>query len=157
MKKNVWSLVILTFALVFTACSNDDDEQNIAEAVAGNYVGTITVAMEDGTPMGEPSQDTISIVYVGDNMIDLELKNFKFAGTIPVGELKVPKVSIKNDEKVSGKADQVAIMNGAIKADLEVSGTMNSKKADLKIKVNAPLAAGLPSIVMNVTFVGDKK
>ena len=156
MKKNVWSLVILAFALVFTACSDDDDEQNIAEAVAGNYVGIITVTMEDGSAMGDPSQDTIYITSVSDNVVDLELKNFKF-GILPVGRLNVSNMSIQNDGKVSGKAIQLPIMNGAIKADLDVSGTMNSKKADLEIKVEAPLAAGTDPIIMNVTFVGDKK
>lgn len=154
MMKNLILLVAAVFTLGFAACS--DDDESIAEQISGTYTGTIAVNQEDGTPMNDPLEDQkIYIVKSGDNVIDLELKDFKF-GIISVGDLKVPNVRVEENGSISGEALQVSIIDGTIKADLKLNGSMKDNKADLTIKVTAPLTAGEQPIVMMVTFKGSK-
>lgn len=157
MRKNLWLLVIAVLTLGFAACSDDkkDDKTN-AEKIAGTYTGTITVTQDDGSQLGDPMEDQkIYIMATGDNTVTLELKDFQF-GTIPVGDLKVPGVVVKDNGEVNGSATGVPIMGGMINADLTVTGKVKDNKADLLIDVNAPLAPGSDPIVMHVTFAGSK-
>ena len=158
MRKSLCFWMLTVLVLGFAACSSkDNDDRTVAEKAAGAYTGTIAVTQEDGTALGEPMPDqNIYITATGENQVTLELKNFQFMG-IPVGDLKVPNVMVKEDGTVSGSASQVPIMGGQLMADLAVSGVVKDNAANLLIVVNAPLTAGGTPIVMNVTFVGNKK
>lgn len=157
MRKNLWLLIVAVLTLGFAACSNDDnDDKTNAEKIAGTYTGTIKVTQEDGSQLGDPmANQKIYMMATGDNTVTLELKDFQF-GSIPVGDLKVPGVTVKDNGDVAGSATGVPIMGGMISADLTVTGKVKDNKADLLIDVNAPLAPGTDPIVMHVTFVGSK-
>lgn len=155
MKKSLGFWLLAAFVLLFGACSNDDDE-SAADKIAGVYTGVFTVTLENGSALGDPMPNQkIDFIKVDDHTVNLELNDFKF-GSIPVGDLKVNDVRVTDDGKVSGSATQVPIMNGVIKADLDVTGTVVNNQANLLIMVNAPLAAGETAIKMNVTFTGSK-
>lgn len=156
MKKYLGFGLVAALLLIFAACSDDKDDKGIAGKIAGTYIGTITVSQEDGTSLGDPMPDqTIYINRVSDHTVNLELKDFKF-GSIPVGNLQVPDVQVSDAGKINGSASQVPIMEGMIKADLTVSGTVLNDKADLLILVNAPLDPTSEPIVMHVVFEGSK-
>lgn len=156
MRKIFWFLVVAVLAFSFAACSDDDkkDDKTIAEKIAGVYTGTFTVTQEDGTPLGDPMENQkVYITATGEQTVDLELKDFKF-GVVPVGNLKVANVQVKENGDVNGNAQDVPIMNGLIKAELTLAGKVKDNKADLTINVEAPLTPGGDPIVMHVTFAG---
>lgn len=156
MKKMVSFWAIAVLILSFAACSKDKDQDSMAGRIAGIYTGTITVTLEDGSELGAPlANQNIYVNATGEHTVDLELKIFEF-NHIPVGDLKVSGVWVSEDGRVSGSATEVPIMEGAMKADLTVSGTARDNQANFLFVVNAPLAPGGLVINMNVTFTGHK-
>lgn len=157
MRKNVWILMLAVWMLGFAACSDDDDDKkgkSLSEEVAGTYTGTLVVKM--GETAADPVENQkISMTSTGENTLTMELKDFKFMG-LNVGSLSVPNVRITEGGSVTGSASDVPILEGAIKADIALNGTLKDNKANLTIMVSAPMAGTTEPIAMTVTFEGKK-
>lgn len=162
MKKNLLFLLMAVFALSFTACSDDDDNKSLAEELAGTYTGTIDIysvneSGEQGSQIGETLENqNIYTAAMGENGLQLELKNFKFA-VLTIASIKVDsKVSTDGKNTITGQADNIKVMEG-ITATAIVSGSIVNSVADLNINVEAPLQPNQPAIKMLVKFKGSKK
>lgn len=157
MKKSILLVLTAFFALSFIACDKNDDKDDDDKGVSV-YGGNIEVAIEDADPVTIPDQE-ISFTNKGDGNVELALKDFKFdmGGTpMNVGTIQLDTKVV--DGNITGSVAQYPIMNGAIKADISVAGTLKDGKADLVITVLAPLSpTSVTPVNIGVTFKGTKK
>lgn len=155
MNKKLICLLMFVFSLslVFTACSNDDDDKvDYAKEVAATYGGTLTIDLPE---IPSVTQD-VKLERTAENKVKMVLENFSFAGldlgTISVANVPTSKSgsSIKLEETTNEV--KLSIGGQEVKADVKVSGTVVDKKLDLSISVTKALPTAIP-----VTFSGTKK
>lgn len=163
MKKLGFILMLSCIALL-TSCKDDKDDdvkpgaKDYAKEIAGRYAG------KDGLAVTLPAQDAIvsngaiNLTTSAVNKINLELKDFSFAGAIKVGDI------VLKDIVVEGNDNEVIIKKTEIKGyklsnDLEgqtvditvESGKVVGNKITIKLLIDVE---GIGRVV--VVFDGDK-
>ena len=151
MKKNLLFLLMAFVTLNFAACSDDDDKK---EDLSGTYKGKLTVLVGT-TTMSELDNQSIDLIRTDDTHYTLKLENFKFNENITVPLIQV-NTTIAENGTITGSASDITVF-GELKADVTVSGSVISNKADLNINVTAPLAESADPIQMTVKFNGTKQ
>lgn len=177
MKKNLYYLMISLLFLGFAACSDDDDDD---VDVAGTYIGTIDVVLnDDEATLTTLSNQKIVVVDTTGNKVNLKLSDFTFpiiySGTsinasiqLVVSNVTVNGSGVVNEKKTiidlaEGKAKDVTIsatiMNGTVDVpiivtELDIEGTIKNGKADLDIDVDASVMGNTMEI--DVDFRGTK-
>lgn len=98
-----------------------------AEQQADKYDGTVTIELfgSDITEGGQAA--TLEIISTGANTCTMRLPNFTLSSLSPdpIGDIVVPDVSI-NGDTYTGSVSGMKLMDGAIDADVELSGTINA-------------------------------
>lgn len=104
MKKLFLIFAVAFIALNFTSCSKEEEKNGTnpttstpAEEVVGNYVGNLSVKINDIEPI--VSEKTIEVEKVSDNTINLNLKDFSIedptsGATVNVGDIKLSNVEL---------------------------------------------------------------
>ena len=132
------------------------DEKPAPEA--DNYLGKLTIDMA-GTPLTpEPVDAEINLVYYDNSTCTMTLPNFSLdlgGGAMPLGDIVVPDVIYTVSGNVAffeGAVSGMQLMEGAIVADVNVAGSINSVgEASFIINV---LWEGIPILV---NFTGEGK
>ena len=85
MKKSLffYLFAVLCTMSLFTSCSDDDDAVSLAEIVAGDYDGTLDIAMDMGgmsVSVGKDIEETVEVTKVTDAAVDLRIQGFSIIG-----------------------------------------------------------------------------
>ena len=101
------------------------------------YSGYLNISL-DGTPMPEESA-TIEITDNGNGTCTFKLPNFSFSG-MQLGDIKVENVTVTESDNgtktYNGSVEALMLKNGAIGADVTLSGTITADDiVDFKINV----------------------
>lgn len=125
------------------------DEQPVAEV--DKYPGKLTIEMAGAPLTPVPVDAEINLVYYDNWTCTMTLPNFSLdlgAGAMPLGDIVVPDVTYTSDGVVTeyvGEVKGMSLMGGAIVADVNVIGTINSVgEASFIINV---LWEGIPIVV----------
>lgn len=166
MKKNLLFLLMAVFALSFTACSDDDDDDTLAKSVEGTYAGDLNVNV--GGTDTEIKNKEIGLKATGDNTITLSLKDFTFMN-MNVGDIVIPNVIVS--EEKDPKAGVFYGLKGSAKItlkiltlDMEVTVTIDKegsyilgKKIGLVLTIDGAKLPTGQEIPVSVDFEGVKK
>lgn len=166
MNKKIFYLLALLVSLslcVFTACGDDDDEEqpnDYAKEIAGTYGGKLSIP----GLLGEAQLDNnILVAKTADNKVKLSLNTL----SLPIGEngatttidnIAVENITVSksgNIYKLDQTVQTITIKIGGvleIPAKVTVSGTVENNAMQLSIKVED---IDIPNL--SITFTGTKK
>jgi len=156
--------LVLSFGFVFTACGDDDEEDNIAAEAAGTYTGTLVLNIPTmGVTDLEIPNKIIELVRKSDNVIKLTLKDFSYgegAQTIPFGDIVVDDIVVSKDGETIKLGDKTAALNlnTGITANVGISSaTIKNKTLNMNISVSNVKIGGvdLPD-EMAIKYTGTK-
>lgn len=171
MKKLFLFLTVSILSLTFLSCSKDEEPSNNpstttpsttapAEAVAGNYNGSLSVTINGLDPI--VSNNTISVEKVSNDTINLTLKNFSITdpsteANINLGDIKLSNVALNGEaEPYTFTAEETLKLK--IYGDEAIDVPVKAESGKFE---NGKLTTTLSIIFMevmniNVTFEGTK-
>lgn len=138
---------------MFTACSSDDDDNNVNKPIAlndivGTYKGSLQV-------MGSPVEEQLVIEKIDDSHVRVKLDDFSFGG-MEIGDISAACSVAKDDNateyNIYGTAAITVAMLGNVELPVVVDGDCNGKELDVTITINDIPAIG----ELEVEFYGKK-
>lgn len=148
MGKNAKAEVSIDFksALVTVEVSNVDADSDgksshtytfqYQKPVVEEYTGYLNVEM-DGSLIEENATSTIEILDHQNDYCTFLLPNLTIGGTLPLGDIRIFNVvitSVEGGNSYTGTVEDMALLDGAIHAKVELNGTI--KGSDVKMDVN---------------------
>lgn len=163
MKKNLFFYVfaMLCTLSLFTSCSDDDDAVSLAEAVAGDYDGTLDIAMDMGgvsVSVGEDVAETVEVTKATDAAVDLRIQGFSIIG-MDLGNIELKNCQLTEvrdgvyDFTASSNLNVVGLLSATINGTGEFSGNTLSLNLDI---TNIALNGNDVSYTVDVQFDGSK-
>lgn len=156
MTKKIVYFLMLAFSLsLFSACSDDDDDdKDYAKEIAGTYTGDLTISVPETEPV-VTNNINISVTRNSTDKVQVELKDFTYESMdLDITVENIPVTKSNNTYSLAETSKELELAGGAIKANVKVSGTVDSsKKLNLKIDVTATT----PQLFIPVTFSGEIK
>lgn len=104
--------------------------------VVEEYTGYLNVEM-DGSLIEENATSTIEILDHQNDYCTFLLPNLTIGGTLPLGDIRIFNVvitSVEGGNSYAGTVEDMALLDGAIHAKVELNGTI--KGSDVKMDVN---------------------
>ena len=138
--------VLCTMSL-FTSCSDDDDVVSLAEIVAGDYDGTLDVAMDMGgmsVSVGKDIEETVEVTKVTDAAVDLRIQGFSIIG-MDLGNIELKNCQLTEvrdgvyDFTASSNLNVVGMLSATVNGTGEFSGntlTLNLDITDISLDGN---------------------
>ncbi len=156
MKKNLFLLFALICSMsLFTACSDDDEPDYtpvIEEELAGNYKGTLDVAI-DGTTIAQGMPQRITVTGAGTTAINLSLTNFSFSG-IQVGDVALENCPMTQNGTTYDFTGTTSLSITGLTAEVSASGNIGGGNVSITLDINAML--GTTEQAVTVTYTGTK-
>lgn len=106
------------------------------EPVVEEYTGYLNVEM-GGSLIEENATSTIEILDHQNDYCTFLLPNLTIGGTLPLGDIRIFNVvitSVEGGNSYTGTVEDMALLDGAIHAKVELNGTI--KSSDVKMDVN---------------------
>ena len=138
--------VLCTMSL-FTSCSDDDDAVSLAEIVAGDYDGTLDIAMDMGgmsVSVGKDIEETVEVTKVTDAAVDLRIQGFSIIG-MDLGNIELKNCQLTEvrdgvyDFTASSNLNVVGMLSATVNGTGEFSGntlTLNLDITDIALDGN---------------------
>ena len=149
MKKSLffYLFAVLCTMSLFTSCSDDDDVVSLAEIVAGDYDGTLDVAMDMGgmsVSVGKDIEETVEVTKVTDAAVDLRIQGFSIIG-MDLGNIELKNCQLTEvrdgvyDFTASSNLNVVGMLSATVNGTGEFSGntlTLNLDITDIALDGN---------------------
>lgn len=149
MKKSLffYLFAVLCTMSLFTSCSDDDDAVSLAEIVAGDYDGTLDVAMDMGgmsVSVGKDIEETVEVTKVTDAAVDLRIQGFSIIG-MDLGNIELKNCQLTEvrdgvyDFTASSNLNVVGMLSATVNGTGEFSGntlTLNLDITDISLDGN---------------------
>ncbi len=149
MKKSLffYLFAVLCTMSLFTSCSDDDDAVSLAEIVAGDYDGTLDIAMDMGgmsVSVGKDSEETVEVTKVTDAAVDLRMQGFSIIG-MDLGNIELKNCQLTEvrdgvyDFTASSNLNVVGMLSATVNGTGEFSGntlTLNLDITDISLDGN---------------------
>ncbi len=149
MKKNLffYLFAVLCTMSLFTSCSDDDDAVSLAEIVAGDYDGTLDIAMDMGgmsVSVGKDIEETVEVTKVTDAAVDLRIQGFSIIG-MDLGNIELKNCQLTEvrdgvyDFTASSNLNVVGMLSATVNGTGEFSGntlTLNLDITDIALDGN---------------------
>ena len=149
MKKSLffYLFAVLCTMSLFTSCSDDDDAVSLAEIVAGDYDGTLDVAMDMGgmsVSVGKDIEETVEVTKVTDAAVDLRIQGFSIIG-MDLGNIELKNCQLTEvrdgvyDFTASSNLNVVGMLSATVNGTGEFSGntlTLNLDITDIALDGN---------------------
>ena len=146
MKKSLffYLFAVLCTMSLFTSCSDDDDAVSLAEIVAGDYDGTLDVAMDMGgmsVSVGKDIEETVEVTKVTDAAVDLRIQGFSIIG-MDLGNIELKNCQLTEvrdgvyDFTASSNLNVVGMLSATVNGTGEFSGntlTLNLDITDISL------------------------
>ena len=156
MKKNLFFLFALICSMsLFTACSDDDEPDYtpvIEEELAGNYKGTLDVAI-DGMTIAQGMPQRITVTGAGTTAINLSLTNFSFSG-LQVGDVALENCPMTQNGTTYNFTGTTSLNITGLTAEVSASGNIGGGNVSITLDINAML--GTTEQAVTVTYTGTK-
>ena len=152
MKKRLLSVMIAFIAVAMPLLAS----AQISQEVAGTYSGTLAVS-QDGTPMGQPSNENVYLTAEDDNHATLQIKNFKFAlgaGVLELGDIVIPGVELQKEGNTTVLLPKDVNLKLNLVGDVTVhlaKSTITDKKLVVKLSVDTTFPV---QMTIDVDFEG---
>ncbi|WP_163306225.1 calycin-like domain-containing protein [Dysgonomonas sp. 521] len=159
-KKLIYLLMLVfTLGLSFTACSDDDDDESVAQQIAGTYSGELNIT----GLTSEPISNNIVLSKVNDNTVKMSVASLDIPNIGTVTGIDVKSVSITksgNTYTLTSKNEDievdVALLGGKKTAKVKVDGTVSSNGA-MSLSIVVTEIQDLTGMTLPITFAGTKK
>ncbi|OUO24143.1 calycin-like domain-containing protein [Bacteroides sp. An322] len=149
MKKSLffYLFAVLCTMSLFTSCSDDDDAVSLAEIVAGDYDGTLDIAMDMGgmsVSVGKDIEETVEVTKVTDAAVDLRIQGFSIIG-MDLGNIELKNCQLTEvrdgvyDFTASSNLNVVGMLSATVNGTGEFSGntlTLNLDITDIALDGN---------------------
>ena len=149
MKKSLFFYLfsVLCTMSLFTSCSDDDDAVSLAEIVAGDYDGTLDIAMDMGgmsVSVGKDIEETVEVTKVTDAAVDLRIQGFSIIG-MDLGNIELKNCQLTEvrdgvyDFTASSNLNVVGMLSATVNGTGEFSGntlTLNLDITDIALDGN---------------------
>ena len=149
MKKSLffYLFAVLCTMSLFTSCSDDDDAVSLAEIVAGDYDGTLDIAMDMGgmsVSVGKDIEETVEVTKVTDAAVDLRIQGFSIIG-MDLGNIELKNCQLTEvrdgvyDFSASSNLNVVGMLSATVNGTGEFSGntlTLNLDITDIALDGN---------------------
>lgn len=151
MKKSLffYLFAVLCTMSLFTSCSDDDDTPavSIADTVAGDYDGTLDIAMDMGgmsVSVGKDIEETVEVTKVTDAAVDLRIQGFSIIG-MDLGNIELKNCQLTEvrdgvyDFTASSNLNVVGMLSATVNGTGEFSGntlTLNLDITDIALDGN---------------------
>ena len=149
MKKSLffYLFAVLCTMSLFTSCSDDDDAVSLAEIVAGDYDGTLDIAMDMGgmsVSVGKDIEETVEVTKVTDAAVDLRIQGFSILG-MDLGNIELKNCQLTEvrdgvyDFTASSNLNVVGMLSATVNGTGEFSGntlTLNLDITDIALDGN---------------------
>ena len=149
MKKSLffYLFAVLCTMSLFTSCSDDDDAVSLAEIVAGDYDGTLDIAMDMGgmsVSVGKDIEETVEVTKVTDAAVDLRIQGFSIIG-MDLGNIELENCQLTEvrdgvyDFTASSNLNVVGMLSATVNGTGEFSGntlTLNLDITDIALDGN---------------------
>ena len=149
MKKSLffYLFAVLCTMSLFTSCSDDDDAVSLAEIVAGDYDGTLDLAMDMGgmsVSVGKDIEETVEVTKVTDAAVDLRIQGFSIIG-MDLGNIELKNCQLTEvrdgvyDFTASSNLNVVGMLSATVNGTGEFSGntlTLNLDITDIALDGN---------------------
>lgn len=149
MKKSLffYLFAVLCTMSLFTSCSDDDDAVSLAEIVAGDYDGTLDIAMDMGgmsVSVGKDIEETVEVTKVTDAAVDLRIQGFSIIG-MDLGNIELKNSQLTEvrdgvyDFTASSNLNVVGMLSATVNGTGEFSGntlTLNLDITDIALDGN---------------------
>lgn len=149
MKKSLffYLFAVLCTMSLFTSCSDDDDAVSLAEIVAGDYDGTLDIAMDMGgmsVSVGKDIEETVEVTKVTDAAVDLRIQGFSIIG-MDLGNIELKNCQLTEvrdgvyDFTASSNLNVVGMLSATVNGTGEFSGntlTLNLDITDISLDGN---------------------
>ena len=150
MKKSLffYLFAVLCTMSLFTSCSDDDDAVSLAEIVAGDYDGTLDIAMDMGgmsVSVGKDIEETVEVTKVTDAAVDLRIQGFSILG-MDLGNIELKNCQLTEvrdgvyDFTASSNLNVVGMLSATVNGTGEFSGntlTLNLDITDIALDGNS--------------------
>lgn len=151
MKKSIfyYLFAVVCTVCLFTACSDDDDDNIAIDDIVGQYPGTLDISLA-GQPVAQDLPTTIAVTSVSDSQVKVSLMGFTIPSVLPVPvNIEVTcNVTPKDGElRLSGNTTVSIPSFGDL--PVTVTGEADGYELDLDILVT--------SLTVSVDFDGYKK
>ncbi|MDL2241706.1 hypothetical protein LJB91_02225 [Bacteroidales bacterium OttesenSCG-928-L03] len=147
--KCLMMLFVATLMLGFTSCGDDDDDVDHAKAIAGNYVGTVSIG---GISM--PDEIPLTAVRKDNNSATLTIEyDFTVVDKIEC----LVSITEKNGTYTVAGTTGFQMEGIPIPIPIGVAGTIKSGAINLDIAVGSELGQYSSLVPINVIYSGQKK
>lgn len=163
MKKSLffYLFAVLCTMSLFTSCSDDDDAVSLAEIVAGDYDGTLDIAMDMGgmsVSVGKDIEETVEVTKVTDAAVDLRIQGFSIIG-MDLGNIELKNCQLTEvrdgvyDFTASSNLNVVGMLSATVNGTGEFSGNTLTLNLDI---TNIALDGNDVTYTVDVKYEGTK-